>query len=65
MNVLFRNVFFQEVLKKGDQNMTAKSKDQVRYVFTAYITLPNGRRLYAKERGLKAFRIPVSDDDLK
>ena len=45
--------------------MTVKSKDPVRYVFTAYITLPNGQRLYAKERGLKAFRIPVSDDDLK
>ena len=29
------------------------------YVFCAYITLKNGRRIYAREYGLKTFRIPV------
>lgn len=33
--------------------------DAVEYIFTAYITLKNGKRIYAKQRGLKAFRILV------
>lgn len=31
-------------------------------VFTPYITLRNGRRLYAKQCGKKAFRFVVSDN---
>ena len=27
------------------------------YVYTTYITLKDGRRIYAKDYGLKAFRI--------
>jgi len=29
------------------------------YVYTAYITLKNGKRIYAWQYGLKAFRIRV------
>ncbi len=31
----------------------------VEVIYTPYITLRNGRRLYAYEKGLKAFRIEV------
>ena len=31
------------------------------YVFVKYITLRNGRRIYASSYGLKAFRILVKD----
>lgn len=37
----------------------SNNNDDVRYIYVAYITLRNGRRLYAKEVGLKAFRIPA------
>lgn len=30
-----------------------------RYIFTAFITLRNGRRLYAWQKGKKAFRIAI------
>ncbi len=33
--------------------------DVVEYIYTAYITLKNGKRLYASQYGLKAFRIRV------
>ena len=39
--------------------MRISHDDAVEYIFTAYITLKNGRRIYANQRGLKAFRIPV------
>lgn len=29
------------------------------YIYTAYITLRNGQRLYAWQKGLRAFRIRV------
>ena len=29
------------------------------YIYVAYITLRNGQRIYAKQYGLKAFRILV------
>lgn len=32
----------------------------VTYIFTAYITRPDGRRIYAKQYGKKAFCIPVT-----
>lgn len=32
------------------------------YVYTAYITLRNGKRLYAAHYGLKAFRLAVRSD---
>lgn len=34
--------------------------DDGEYIFTAYITLRNGKRLYAWQKGLKAFRIKVN-----
>ena len=38
-----------------------KSKDDkaVEYIYTAYITLKNGKRIYAAQYGKKAFYIPV------
>ena len=30
-----------------------------RYIYRPWITLPNGERLYAKNFGKRAFRIPV------
>ena len=35
-------------------------KKNEEYDFVAYITLPNGRKIYAKNYGHKAFRIPKS-----
>ncbi len=31
----------------------------VEYVYTKYITLKNGKVLYAADYGLKAFRLPI------
>ena len=39
--------------------MSLSCDDVVEYVFTTYITLKNGRRIYARQYGLKAFRIAV------
>ena len=36
-------------------------QDKKTYIYVAYITLKNGRRIYAKTYGLKAFRIAVSE----
>lgn len=36
-------------------------KRAVRFIFTAYVTRPDGTRVYAKQYGLKAFRIPVNE----
>lgn len=33
--------------------------DAVEYIYSAYITLKNGQRIYAWQRGKKAFRFPV------
>ena len=33
-----------------------------RYVYRSSIRLPNGRRIYAKQYGKRAFKIPVRDD---
>ena len=37
-----------------------KKESAITYIFTAYITRPDGRRIYAKQYGKKAFCIPVS-----
>ena len=34
----------------------------VRYIYRTKITLRDGTVLYAKDDGLKAFRIPIYDD---
>ena len=61
------NAFFKSfgpnpknILEGGDLLM-ATCNEGVRYIFTAYITRPDGTRVYASEYGLKAFRIPVKD----
>ncbi len=45
--------------------MERKKNSEITYIFTAYITLPDGHRIYAKQYGLKAFRIPVTDKEKK
>ena len=40
--------------------MTKYSQDEL--VFTAYITLKNGQRLYARQRGKKVFCFPRRKD---
>ena len=37
-------------------------REHVRYIFVAYITLKNGNRIYARDYGLRAFRIAVPID---
>jgi hypothetical protein len=39
--------------------ITTSVSDEEDVVFTAYITLKNGKRIYAWQYGLKAFRIRV------
>lgn len=48
-------------LKKKGENMQKNRRISKRknVIFTAYITLRNGKRLYAKNYGLRAFAIAV------
>lgn len=39
--------------------MESKNRSDVNYIFTAFITLKNGKRIYAQQYGKKAFCIPV------
>ena len=39
--------------------MSSSRNDSVEYIYTAFITLKNGKRIYASQYGLKAFCIPV------
>lgn len=39
--------------------MSDSHKDAVEFIYTAFITLKNGKRIYASQYGLKAFCIPV------
>lgn len=44
---------------KNNENRSVREDSSVVYIYTAYITLRNGRRIYAKSCGYKAFRIAV------
>lgn len=55
MRTLFSIVFrirFEKILKEGGVCM--------KYKFVSFITLKNGKRIYAKDYGLRAFRIRVN-----
>ena len=39
--------------------MSKAHNDVVEYIYTAFITLKNCKRIYASQYGLKAFCIPV------
>ena len=39
--------------------MRETHNNAVEYIYTAFITLKNGKRIYASQYGLKAFCIPV------
>ena len=43
--------------------MKNSAKKSESCIFTAYITLKNGTRIYAKQYGLRAFCIPVSKNN--
>ena len=47
--------------KKQDEPKPPKGKEGYRLIYTAYITLRNGKRLYASSCGKKAFAIWVKD----
>ena len=40
--------------------MSSSRNESVEYIYTAFITLKNGKRIYASQYGLKAFCIPVT-----
>ena len=42
--------------------MEKNSKNEAELVFTTYITLKNGQRLYAKQRGKKVFCFPKQQE---
>ena len=47
-------------MNKNEQlSQTERDDSSVTYVYTAYITTRDGRRIYAKAYGLNAFRIAV------
>lgn len=39
--------------------MSSSRNESVEYIYTAFITLKNGKRIYASQYVLKAFYIPV------
>lgn len=41
--------------------MSAKTPDGFHYIFVASITLKNGKRIFARNYGKRAFRILVKD----
>lgn len=49
-------------LGRGKLHMEDKKAENISYIYTAYITRPDGSRIYAKQYGKKAFRIPVPAD---
>lgn len=44
--------------------MRETHNDAVEYIYTAFITLKNGKRIYASQYGLKAFCIPVKNSKI-
>jgi len=44
-------------MAKTDKLPSSKKKD---FIFRTSITLPNGKVIYAKQYGIKAFPIPIS-----
>lgn len=47
-------------MKKSDKQPPDSGDGE--YIYTPYITLKNGKRIYAFQYGLKAFRIRVNRD---
>jgi len=41
---------------------TSDKKPEPKYIFRPWITLPDGRKLYARNYGKKAFKIPVNEN---
>ena len=56
---IFSNLFRKNFFGKGEFALKNAKNSSARYRFTAYITLKDGTRIYAKDRGIKAFCIPV------
>lgn len=49
-------------MNKKDKNCAEQDNFSVVYIYTAYITTRNGKRIFAKAYGLEAFRIAVRAD---
>ena len=45
-----------------DSTYVADQKNGQSYIYRPWITRPDGSRIYAKQYGKKAFRIPVDSD---
>lgn len=45
------------------EHACGSSGEGVSYIYRASILLPNGTRIYAKQFGKRAFKIPVSPDN--
>lgn len=56
---LFSNMFRKNLFEKGVLALNNSMNSSKKYIFTAYITRKDGTRIYARQYGLKAFRIPV------
>ena len=66
---LFLSSHWKSFGKEGERlnnnvklEQTERDDSSVTYVYTAYITTRNGRRIYAKAYGLNAFCIAVQAD---
>ena len=55
----FWDLFLKNLCERGTGAMKNCENEYVEYIYTAFITLKNGARIYARQYGLKAFRIPV------
>lgn len=45
-------------MKRRNKDIITKKNKKNEYIYTPYITLKNGKRIYASQYGKKAFRIP-------
>ena len=52
-------ICFGKICLKEVVAMIDNRKEDVKYIYVAFITLRNGKRIYARQYGHKAFRIAV------
>lgn len=57
LSITLKLIIYNSFFWNGGKNV---SNNRKRYLFTKYITV-GGRRIYASDYGLKAFRIEVKD----
>lgn len=63
ISVAYLSALFKSFSDLSEKNLKSKEecvmKEEYTYIFVAYITLKNGKRLYARNYGKRAFRIRV------